>query len=96
MKTVRYGMIGEKVGMTRIFSKDGLVIPVTVIKCGPCYVVQKRSQEKEGYQSLQLGYGEIKEKKLNKPRLGHLKKAGVPPLRFLAEFYFENINEYQV
>lgn len=96
MKTVRYGMIGEKIGMTRIFSKDGLVIPVTVIKCGPCYVVQKRSQEKEGYRSLQLGYGEIKEKKLNKPQLGHLKKVEVPPLRFLAEFRFESVDGYQV
>lgn len=96
MKTVRYGMIGEKIGMTRIFSADGLVVPVTVIKCGSCYVVQKKSKEKDGYQSLQLGYGEIKEKKLNKPRLGHLKKAGVPPVRFLAEFGFQDIDTYQV
>jgi len=89
-------MIGEKVGMTRVFDQSGLAVPVTVIKCGPCYVVQKRSKEKEGYQALQLGYGEIKERKINKPRLGHLKKAGVPALRFLAEFRWDRLEEYQV
>ena len=75
MKVVDYGMIGEKVGMTRIFTPAGVSVPVTVIKCGPCYVVDKKTEERDGYQSWQIGYGEVKEKKLNQPRLGHLKRA---------------------
>ncbi len=94
MKVVDYGMIGEKVGMTRIFTPAGVSVPVTVIKCGPCYVVDKKTEERDGYQSWQIGYGEVKEKKLNQPRLGHLKKSGVPPLRSLKEFSFKDA-QYQ-
>ena len=94
MKTVTYGMLGEKVGMTRIFTPEGMSIPVTVIKCGPCYVTGKKTEERDGYQAWQVGYEEIKEKKLNKPRLGHLKKGGLPPLKFLKEFSFKDA-QYQ-
>jgi len=94
MKTVTYGMIGEKVGMTRIFTPEGISVPVTVIKCGPCYVTGKKTKERDGYEAWQIGYGEVKERKLNKPRLGHLKKGGVPPLKFLKEFSFKD-TQYQ-
>ncbi len=90
MKTVTYGMLGEKVGMTRIFTPEGMSIPVTVIKCGPCYVTGQKTTERDGYQSWQIGYGEVKERKLNKPLLGHLRKRGVPPLKFLKEFSFKD------
>ncbi|MEN3203233.1 MAG: 50S ribosomal protein L3 [Atribacterota bacterium] len=93
---VSYGLIGEKIGMTRIFTPDGLSVPVTVLQCGPCYVVQKKDIDRDGYRALQLGYKEVKERKLNKPLLGHLKKAQVPPLRFLAEFHFKDHEKYEV
>ena len=70
-------IIGKKVGMTQIFDETGKVIPVTVIEAGPCTVVQKKTVDKEGFDSIQLGFADIAEKKLNKPEAGHLKKAGV-------------------
>jgi len=72
--------------MTQIFSEDGNVIPVTLIEAGPCYVVQKKTKEIDGYNAVQLGFGELDERKITKPALGHLEKAGVPSLRHLAEF----------
>jgi large subunit ribosomal protein L3 len=96
MKVVEYGMIGEKIGMTRVFDQAGRVIPVTVIKCGPCFVVQKKTKEVDGYEALKLGYGETREKKLNKPLLGILKKANLPPLRIFREFRFKDTENYQV
>ncbi len=93
---VEYGLIGEKIGMTRTFTPDGLSVPVTVIQCGPCYVVQKKDTGRDGYRALQLGYKEVKERKLNKPLLGRYKKVGAPPLRFLAEFHFKNHEKYEV
>ena len=69
-------IIGKKVGMTQIFDAEGKVIPVTVIEAGPCTVVQKKTEEKDGYNAVQLGYGDVAERKLTKPELGHLKKAG--------------------
>ena len=69
-------IIGKKVGMTQIFDEAGKVIPVTVIEAGPCTVVQKKTEEKDGYNAVQLGYGDVAEKKLTKPELGHLKTAG--------------------
>ncbi len=79
-------IIGKKVGMTQIFDEAGHVIPVTVIEAGPCTVVQKKTAEKDGYSAVQLGFQDVPEKKLNKPELGHLKKAGVAPKRVLKEF----------
>ncbi|HQU72022.1 MAG TPA: 50S ribosomal protein L3 [Calditrichia bacterium] len=80
------GLLGKKIGMTRIFDKDGNMIPVTVIEAGPCYVTQVKTAEKDGYEAVQLGFDEKKEKNTNRPVLGHLKKAGVAPLRFMKEF----------
>lgn len=80
------GMIGKKVGMTQVFDQQGTVIPVTVIQAGPCYVTQVRNTERDGYVSVQLGYGETKPRKLTKGQLGHLQKADLPALRHLREF----------
>jgi len=83
-------IIGKKVGMTQIFDENGKVIPVTVIEAGPCTVVQKKTDETDGYESVQLGFMEVKERKLTKPELGHLKKAGVAPVKHLKEFRLED------
>jgi len=81
------GIIGKKLGMTQLFDQEsGVVTPVTVIEAGPCPVVQVRTTEVDGYSALQLAYGEIKERKLSKPEVGHLKHAGVAPHRHLIEF----------
>lgn len=90
------GILGEKVGMSQVFSEKGEALPVTVIKAGPCFVVQKKSDSKEGYDAIQLGYGEIKEKSLNKPERGHFEKAKVGSLKYLREFRVENVDEYQL
>ncbi len=83
-------IIGKKVGMTQIFDDNGRVVPVTVIEAGPCVVVQKKSEDKEGYISVQLGYQDEKERKLGKPEVGHLKKAGVSMKKHLKEFKLSN------
>lgn len=81
------GLIGKKLGMSQIFDEHGNVIPVTVIKAGPCYVVQKKSAEKEGYNAVQIGFDEvIKVQRVNKPEAGHFKKADLTPTRVLKEF----------
>ena len=80
------GLIGKKIGMTQIFDENGAAIPVTIIEAGPCYVTQIRTAEKEGYSSVQLGYKEIKPKRLAAGELGHLKKNNLPPVRVLREF----------
>ncbi len=81
------GLIGIKVGMTQVFDQNGAVIPVTVIKAGPCVVVQKKMKDPDGYESVQLGLVEfVRPSRVNKPRTGHFKKAGVPPCRVLREF----------
>ena len=80
------GLLGRKVGMTTVFDDEGRAIPVTVIKAGPCPIVQRRTVEKDGYSAVQLGFEEIPERKVTKPLLGHFKKAGVKPCRFLEEF----------
>jgi len=83
-------IIGKKVGMTQIFDDNGKVVPVTVIEAGPCVVVQKKTGEKDGYDAVQLGFQDEKERKLSKPELGHLKKAGVAPKKHLKEFRLED------
>lgn len=80
------GIIGKKIGMTQVFKDDGTLVPVTVVEAGPCAVVQKRTEEKDGYEAVQLGYEDIDENKLNKPELGHFKSAGVNPKKHLKEF----------
>lgn len=80
------GIIGKKVGMIQWFDEDGLSVAATVIKAGPCFVVAKRELEKEGYEALQLGFEPLKPSKVNKPMAGHFAKAGLKPMRYLAEF----------
>ncbi|MDE6269153.1 MAG: 50S ribosomal protein L3 [Muribaculaceae bacterium] len=80
------GLLGKKIGMTSVFSADGKNVPCTVIEVGPCVVTQVKTVETDGYNALQLGFGEQKEKHLTQPEIGHFKKAGVAPKRHLAEF----------
>ena len=89
-------IIGKKVGMSQIFDENGKVIPVTVIEAGPCVVVQKKTSEKEGYEAVQLGFEDVPERKLTKPEMGHLNKAGVAPKKYLREFDLENAAELNV
>ena len=89
-------IIGKKVGMSQIFDENGKVIPVTVIEAGPCVVVQKKTAEKDGYNAVQLGYEDIPERKLTKPEMGHLNKAGVAPKKYLREFNLDNAAELNV
>lgn len=93
---MKKAILGKKLGMTQIFTPEGLVVPVTVVEAGPCYVVQKKTTEKEGYNSIVVAYGKTKENRLNKPVLGMLKKANVEPSKILKEFRFENANEYEI
>ena len=85
------GLIGKKIGMTQIFDESGKVIPVTVIEAGPCVVAQVKTVETDGYQAVQLGFGDIKEKKLNKPTKGHFTKANVTPKKHLREFRLDSV-----
>ncbi len=80
------GLIGKKIGMTQIFDEAGAAVPVTLIEAGPCFVTQICTPEKEGYSAVQLGYDEVKPKRLTQGELGHLKRSNLPPLRFLREF----------
>ena len=89
-------IIGKKVGMTQIFDESGKVIPVTVVEAGPCVVTQKKTVETDGYTAVQLGFGDVAEKKLSKPEAGHLKKAGVAPKKYLKEFRFEDCTPFQL
>ncbi len=89
-------IIGKKVGMTQIFDEFGRVIPVTVIEAGPCVVAQKKTTEKDGYESVQLAFGDVAERKLSKPELGHLKKANVSAKRHLKEFKLDNAAALEV
>ena len=89
-------IIGKKVGMSQIFDANGQVIPVTVIEAGPCVVSQKKTAEKDGYEAVQLGYEDVPERKLSKPELGHLQKAGVAPKKHLKEFKLDNYAELNV
>ena len=93
---MKKAILATKVGMTQIFNEDGLLIPVTVLQAGPCVVTQVKTEENDGYAAVQVGYGEIREKLVNKPEKGHFDKAGVPVKRFLKEFRFENAAEYEV
>ncbi len=87
-------IIGKKLGMTQVFMADGTMVPVTVVKAGPCTVVQKKTLERDGYSAIQLGFEEVKESRLSKPELGHLKVAAAKPLKILKEFKLENPDQY--
>ena len=90
------GLIGKKVGMTQIFDEQGKVIPVTVIEAGPCTVVQVKTAEKDGYQAIQLGYGDVKEHKVIKPIKGHYTKVNLTPKKHLREFRVDSIENINV
>ena len=93
---MKKAIIGKKVGMTQIFDEAGKVVPVTVIEAGPCVVVQKKTVEKEGYASVQLGYEDVAERKLSKPEKGHLEKAGTGYKKHLKEFRLEDSDSMNV
>lgn len=93
---MKKAIIGKKVGMTQIFDENGRVIPVTVVEAGPCVVVQKKTVETDGYDAIQVGFGELREKLVNKPRKGRFAKAGVSLRRTLKEFRMENVANYNV
>jgi large subunit ribosomal protein L3 len=88
------GILGKKVGMTRIFDEKGEIIPVTIIEAGPCYVTQLKNTEHDGYEAMQLGFEEVKPKKLTRPELQRLRKKDLPPLRHLREFRLKADEEY--
>ncbi len=93
---MKKGIIGKKIGMTQVFDDNGNVVPVTVIQAGPCTVVQKKTVEKDGYASVQLGYADVKAKHVTKPMKGHFDKAGVAPAKVLKEFRLEDTDAYNV
>lgn len=93
---MKKAIIGKKVGMTQIFDENGKVIPVTVIEAGPCVVSQKKTVETDGYDALQIGFGDLRPKLVNKPMKGHFDKSNVAPKRVLKECRFEDINAYDV
>ena len=90
------GIIGKKLGMTQLFDENGKVVPVTVIEAGPCTVVQKKTVENDGYDSVQLGFEDLADKKVTKPMKGHFEKAGVSAKKYLKEFRLENCAAYNV
>ena len=90
------GIIGKKIGMTQVFDEKGNVVPVTVVEAGPCVVSQKKTVENDGYAAVQIGFGDLKAGKVNKPMKGHFAKGDVAPKRTLKEFRFENTDAYNV
>ncbi len=93
---MKKAIMGTKIGMTQIFDENGKFIPVTVVQAKPNVVVQKKTEEKDGYSAVQVGYGDIREKLVNKPKQGQFKKAGVTNKRILKEFRFENAEELEI
>ena len=93
---MKKGLIGKKIGMTQIFDENGKVVPVTVIEAGPCVVVQKKTNANDGYEAVQIGFGDISPKGVNKPAQGHFKKNDVPFKRTLREFRLDDISAMEV
>jgi large subunit ribosomal protein L3 len=93
---VSVGLLGNKIGMTQIFDESGNIIPVTILKVGPCVVTQVKTETKDGYNSIQIGYGNVSTKSLTQPQLGHLQKSNIQPLKYLKEFRITNQNEFEV
>lgn len=93
---MKKAILGRKLGMTQIFDENGKVVPVTVIEAGPCAVIQKKTVEKDGYESIKVGFDDKRESLFNKPMLGQFKKAGVSPKRFVKEFRLEDTSTYEV
>lgn len=90
------GILGKKIGMTQIFDENGNVVPVTVVEAGPMTVIQVKTVESDGYNAIQVGFGEVKETALNKPQKGHFEKAGVEAKRYIQEFRLDDVSEYTV
>lgn len=91
------GLIGNKIGMTQIFDEVGNIVPVTILKVGPCVITQIKTKEKDGYDSIQMGYGNVSPKSLTQPEIGHLQKSNIQPLKYLKEFRFRNKDkEFQI
>ena len=90
------GLIGKKIGMTQLFDDSGKVIPVTVVEAGPCVVVQKKTTENDGYEAVQVGFGDVKVQRVNKPQAGHFKKADVAPKKVLKEFRLDDCTALSV
>jgi large subunit ribosomal protein L3 len=88
------GVLGEKLGMTQVFDENNRVVPVTVVKAGPCVVTQVRTPDKDGYSAVQIGFGQVDPRKVNKPLAGHFAKAGVTPRRHLVELRTDDASEY--
>lgn len=90
------GLLGNKIGMTQIFDESGNIIPVTILKVGPCVVTQVKTKSKDGYNSIQIGYGNVSTKALTQPQLGHFQKSDIQPLKYLKEFQTTEENEFSI
>ena len=90
------GLLGNKIGMTQIFDETGNIIPVTILKVGPCVVTQVKTEAKDGYHSIQVGYSNVPSKSLTQPELGHLQKSNIQPLKYLKEFRIDSDHEFEV
>jgi len=93
---VAVGLLGNKIGMTQIFDEAGNIIPVTILKVGPCVVTQVKMKSKDGYDSIQIGYGNVSSKSLTQPELGHLQKSNIQPLKYLKEFRTMGEEEFSI
>ena len=90
------GLLGNKIGMTQIFDESGNIIPVTILKVGPCVITQIKTKLKDGYDAIQIGYGNVSSKSLTQPELGHLQKSNLQPLKYLKEFRINETNEFEL
>lgn len=90
------GLLGNKIGMTQIFDETGNIIPVTILKVGPCTVTQVKTEAKDGYNAIQVGYSNVSSKSLTQPELGHLQKSNIQPLKYLKEFRVDSDHEFEV
>src|SRR3954447_19879863 len=96
MSKQRKGVLGEKLGMTQVFDDEGRIVPVTVVQAGPCVVTRVRTPDADGYSAVQLGFGQIDPRKVNKPTSGHFEKAGVTPRRHVVELRTDDATEYEL
>lgn len=90
------GLLGNKIGMTQIFDESGKIIPVTILKVGPCVITQIKTIEKDGYNAIQVGYANVSSKRLTQPELGHFQKSNIQPLKYLKEFRISDENEFKI
>jgi len=93
---VSIGLLGNKIGMTQIFDESGNIIPVTILKVGPCIITQIKTEMKDGYNAIQVGYSNTSNKSLTQAELGHLQKSNIQPLKYLKEFRIDNVDDFEV